>query len=88
MHRGICELLKSTCIPPMEPGAGLGAGAGCFESLELASIAQHARDLPAETARLRDLLDLRLPLEHQRPHAGQAQTPPANIRPGSARRPR
>jgi len=56
-----------------EPGSRPGTGACCFESLELASVAQQLQDLPAETAGLRDVSDLRLPLQYQRPHAGQAQ---------------
>src|SRR5207244_2085463 len=42
-------------------------------SLELASVAQQLQDLPAETAGLRDVSDLRLSLQYQRSHPGQAQ---------------
>src|SRR5712691_9901212 len=56
-----------------ESGGRPGSGAGCFESLELASVAQQVQDLPAETAGLRDVSDLRQPLQYQRSHAGQAQ---------------
>ena len=50
-----------------------GGGAGCFEPFQQAPVAQHLQDLPAETAGLRDVPDLRVPLEHQRSHSGQAQ---------------
>jgi hypothetical protein len=49
-----------------------GSGAGSFESFQQASVAQQLQNLPAETAGLRDVSDLRQPLEHQRSHAGQA----------------
>ena len=75
LHRGICELgeIHMHPAPRESPGGRPGSGAGCFESLELASVAQQLQDLPAETAGLRDVSDLRLPLQYQRPHAGQAQ---------------
>ncbi len=74
LHRGICESGEIHMHPaPRESGSRPGAGAGCFESLELASVAQQLQDLPAETAGLRDVSDLRLPLQHQRSHSGQAQ---------------
>ena len=88
LHRGIGERGEVHVHPaPREPGSRHGSGAGRFESLELASVAQQLQDLPAETAGLRDVSDLRLPLQHQRSHAGQAQlTRPASGR--SGRRPR
>jgi hypothetical protein len=50
-----------------------GTSAGCLESFQQASVAQHLQDLPAETTGLRDVSDLRVALEHQRSHSGQAQ---------------
>ena len=74
LHRGIGELGEVHVHPAeREPGSRAGSGAGCLESLELASVAQQLQDLPAETAGLRDVADLRLPLQHQRSHSGQAQ---------------
>ncbi len=40
-----------------------------------ASVAQQLQDLPGETTGLRDVSDLRLPLQHQRAHADEAQLP-------------
>lgn len=74
LHRGIGQLCEVNMHPAeREPGSRPGTGAGCFESLERASVAQHLQDLPAETAGLRDVSDLRMPLEYQRSHSGQAQ---------------
>ncbi len=74
LHRGIGQLGEvHVHAAPRESGSRPGAGAGGFESLEHASVAQQLQDLPAETAGLRDLAGLRPPLEHQRSHAGQAQ---------------
>ena len=74
LHRGIGQLGEVHMhAAEREPGSRAGSGAGCFESFEQASVAQHLQDLPAETAGLRDVSGLRLPLEHQRPHSGQAQ---------------
>jgi hypothetical protein len=50
-----------------------GLGTGLFESFQQASVAQQLQDLPAETASLRNVSDLRLLLEDQRLHSGQAQ---------------
>ena len=50
-----------------------GGTAGCFESFQQPSVAHHLQDLAAETAGLRDVSDLRVALEYQRSHSGQAQ---------------
>ena len=47
--------------------------AGHFESLQQAAVAQHLHNLPAQTAGLRNLPDLRMLLQHQRIHSGQTQ---------------
>ena len=74
LHRGIGQLCEvHVHAAPRESGSRHGAGAGGFESLQQAPVAQQLQDLPAETAGLRDLAGLRQPLEHQRSHAGQAQ---------------
>ena len=60
LHRGSCEWGEINVHPaPREPGSRHERGAGCFESLEVASVAQQLQDLPAETAGLRDVSDLR-----------------------------
>ena len=56
-----------------QPESRAGGTAGCFESFQQPSVAQHLQDLPAETSGLRDVPDLRVALEHQRSHSGQAQ---------------
>ena len=74
LHRGIGQAGEVHMhAAEREPGSRTGAGAGRFESLELASVAQQLQDLPAETAGLRDVSDLRLPLQHERSHAGPPQ---------------
>ena len=74
LYRGIgqvCEVHMQTAERQSESRAGTGAG--CFESFQQASVAQQLHDLPAETAGLRGVSELRLPLEYQRSHSGQAQ---------------
>ena len=74
LHRGIRERGEVHMHPaPRQPRGRPGSGASGFESLELAPVTQHFQDLPAETACLRDVSDLRLPLRYQRSHAGPAQ---------------
>jgi hypothetical protein len=55
-----------------ESGGWNGVGAGCFESSQQASVAQQLQDLSAETAGLRGVSGLRLPLQYQRSHSGLA----------------
>ena len=82
LHRGICELGEVHMHPaPRESGSRTGTGAGGFESLELASVAQQLQDLPAETAGLLDVAGLRQPVEHQR----LARRPGPAHRPASGR---
>ena len=74
LHRGIGQRREVDMHPaPRQPRSRHGSGAGRLESLKLAPVAQQLDDLPAETAGLRDVSDLRLPLEHQRPNPGQAK---------------
>ncbi len=74
LHRGIgqvCEVHMH--IAERETGSRTGGGAGGFEPFQQAPVAQQLQDLPAETAGLRGVSGLRLPLEYQRSQSGQAK---------------
>lgn len=55
------------------PQGHLGPGVEQRAFAGLASVAQQLQDLPAETAGLRDVSDLRLPFQYRGSHSGQAQ---------------
>ena len=73
LHRGIGQGGEVHVHPAERQSESRdGSGAGCFESLQQASVAQQLQDLPAETAGLRDLPG----------SAAAARTPAAALRPG------
>ena len=74
LHRGVGELGEINMqAAERESRSRAGLAAGRLESLQQAAVVQQVQDLPAETAGLRDVPDLRPPLQDQRSHAGQTQ---------------
>jgi hypothetical protein len=74
LQRGIGQLREIQMHAPERVYRGrAGVGGGCCESSQQASVVQQLQDLPAETVGVRGFAELRLSLQYERSHSGQAQ---------------